>query len=67
MSNPLDSRKTKLLYNKTVDFSINKKHFHQITLRKAKITILFLLENPKNNNNILVLVFSISPIQRIGH
>ena len=66
MSNPLDSQKTKLLKTKTVDFSINNKQFSSNYLKKkAKITILFLLKNPKNNN--IILVISISPIQRIGH
>jgi hypothetical protein len=63
MSNPLDSQKTKLLKTKNVDFSINNS-FHQITSKKAKIMILFLLKNPKNNN--ITLGISISPIQRIG-
>jgi hypothetical protein len=58
MSNPLDSQKTKLLKTKTVDFLSITHSFHQIISKIAKITILFLLKNPKNNN--IILLFSIS-------
>jgi hypothetical protein len=70
MSNPLDSRKTKLLMTKTADFSVSSCGFSQIISKKAKITILFLLKiqkNLKNRFNFLLLVFSISPIQWIGN
>ena len=40
---------------KTVDFLPTTNRFHQIISKKAKITILFLLKNPKNNNIILVI------------
>ena len=55
MSNPLDSQKTKLLKTKTVDICINNKQFSSNYFKKkAKITISFLLKNPKNNNIIVV-------------
>ena len=50
MLNPLDSRKTKLLKTKTVDFSIKNKQFSSNHFKNAKIMINFLLENSKNNN-----------------
>ena len=55
LSNPLDSQKTNLLKTKTVDFSINKKQFHQIISKQSIITILFLLKNIKNYSIILVI------------
>jgi hypothetical protein len=47
-------------------FLSTKNSFHQIISKKAKITILFLMKNPKINNTILLLVFHLL-IQRIGH
>ena len=66
MLNPLDSPKTELLKTKGVDFSINNKQFSSsYFLKKDEIMLLCLSKNPKNNN--IILVISISPIQRIGH
>ena len=55
MSNPLDSRKTKLLKTKTVDFSINDKQFLSNYLRKSQNNHIILIEKSKNNNIILVI------------
>ena len=44
-----------VLTTKIVDFSINNKQFSSNYFKKSKITILFLLKNPKNNNIILVI------------
>ena len=43
-------------------FFIKTNSFHQI-IPKKEITILFFMKNPKNNNIILVISISISPIQ----
>ena len=40
-------------------------YFSQIVSKKAKIAILFFMKNSKNNN--IILVISISPIQRKEH
>ena len=64
LSNPLDSQKTKLLKTKTADFSIKTNSLSQIVSKKPKFQLL-LLRNPKNNN--IILVISISLIQRKEH
>ena len=48
-----------------LSFYKQQSYLSQIVSKKAKITVLFLLKNPKNHN--IILVFSISPIQRFGH
>ena len=57
---PLDRRNTKKLKNqkpktKMQSFLKNNKLFSQIFSKKAKITMLFWLKNPKNDNIILVI------------
>ena len=59
---PLDSRNTKILKTKLLSFYKQQTYFSQIVSKKAKITILFFMKNSKNNN--IILVISISPIQR---
>ena len=47
MSNPLDSRKTKLLKTKTVDFSVNSKQFSSNYFKKSQNNNIIFVEKSK--------------------
>ena len=62
---PLDSPNTEELKTKMLTFFKQQTYFSQIVSKKAKTTILFYMKNSKYNN--IILVISISPIQRKEH
>ena len=65
---PLVSRKTKTLKTKTAEFSINTKWFQSNCFEKSQNNIFNLIEKSKKITiSFQLLVFSVLPIQRIGH
>ena len=57
MLNPLDSRKTKLLNTKTVDFSIIKNQFLSNYFKKSQNNNIISIEKSKKNHIILVISY----------
>ena len=61
---PLDKRNTKKLITKLLSFYKQQMVFSQIVSKRDK-AILFWSKNPKNNH--IILVISISPLQKKEH